>query len=110
MRIDLNLSAEPFRNRSLFWIGIVAALFVTLTAGALVLRRAGQVGADAETLSKESAELDRQIADLQSRIEGIKREKGNAVLSADDRIAYRDAETLITQKSLLWTQLLTDLE
>jgi Tfp pilus assembly protein PilN len=110
MRIDLNLAGSPFRNRSLFWLGMAAASLVAFTAFALVVVRAATVGADAQTLKAERAEQQRTIEELESRVHDIEDAEAHAIFSSGDRRALDDARILLNQRSFSWTRLFTDLE
>lgn len=110
MYTELNLAKAPFRNRSLFWLGTTAAFLVAFVALALVLARAGAVGADTQTLELEIQKEREAIAALEARIEEAKAEKSRAVFSPQDVEALDDARTLITMKSFSWTRLFNDIE
>ena len=110
MRINLNLAKAPFRNRSLFWLAVTAGYLVAFTALALVLARAGEVGASTEELRIKAGEQREEIAALESRIEEIRTERSAAVFTPADRQALDDARALINEKSFSWTKLFNDLQ
>lgn len=110
MRIELNLAKEPFRNRSMFWLGMTAALLVAFTALALVVARAAHVGADTETLRDERSKQEKTIADLDARLKEITDANEHAIFSDADRVALDDARELLNERSFSWSRLLSDLE
>lgn len=108
--MDLNLSSEPFRNRSLFWIGIGFAYVLAVTALLIVIGRAGAVDADSGLLAEEAEKQHKTIADLEKQLSDIKDEKSRAVMGDDDRLALDEARLLINQKSVSWSRLFDQLE
>src|SRR4051812_16034624 len=110
MRIDLNLAKDPFRNRSLFWLGMTAALLVALTAFLLATTRAATVGAETSRLQDEVRTQEETIKTLEGQIGEISDAKANAVFSDDDRRALDDARTLLNERSFSWSRLFADLE
>jgi Tfp pilus assembly protein PilN len=110
MRIDLNLARDPFRNRSLFWLGMAAAYLVAFTAFMIVVARAAHVGTDAEQLVEERATQQATIAELEARLAEIGEVEGHAIFSDADRAALDDARELLIARSFSWSRLLGDLE
>ena len=110
MRIDLNLSREPFRNRTAFWLVVSSAYALVLIALVVVLARAGAVGADAEALNDEVAQQTAVIADLEARIAEMKAAQSRALFTDADRRALDEARGLLERKSVGWSRLLGDLE
>lgn len=110
MRIDLNLANDPFRNRSMFWLGMAAAMLVAFTAFALVVVRAAHVGADTESLKSERTQQEKTIAELDSRVNEITDLRAHAIFSNADRQALDDARVLLNQRSFSWSRLFSDLE
>lgn len=110
MRIDVNLSSEPFRNRSLFWLSMALAYAVVLAAGLAVLARSGAVDADADRLKGDVAKQEKQIGELEAQIQQMRDVQSSAVVSPADRVALDEARALIDRKSVSWSQLLVELE
>lgn len=110
MRIDLNLSREPFRNRTAFWLVVSASYLLVLITLVIVLMRAGAVGADTAALSEEAMEQAATIAELEARIAEMKSAESSALFTDADRRALDDARRLLERKSVGWSRLLGDLE
>lgn len=110
MRIDLNLARDPFRNRSVFWLGLTAAYLVAFTAFMIVVARAAHVGTDAEQQREERTKQEATIKELESRLADITAVEGQAIFPETDRQALDDARELLTQRSFSWSRLLGDLE
>jgi hypothetical protein len=110
MRFDLNLSNEPFRNRSLFWLGVTVAYLIVAVLGVAVVARSGTGRAETERLSAEASEQQRRIAELGAQLEEMRRAQGQAVMTVEDHAALDDARALINRKSVSWSQLLGELE
>lgn len=110
MRLDINLSRDPFRNRSLLWLGIAIAYMVTLAAGIAVLARSGVVDADTDEIAKQVEKQNAEIASLEQQIAEARKRATTEVLTDGDLAELADAHDLVTRKSLSWTQLLAELE
>ena len=110
MYTELNLAKDPFRNRSLFWMGMAAGYLVALVALALVLAQAGAVGADTQTMQLETKQEKEAVAALEAAIAAAKAERSRAVFGEQDLTALADARSLITMKNFSWTKLFNDIE
>lgn len=110
MRIDLNLSREPFRNRTAFWLIVSSAYALVLITLVVVLARAGAVGADTAALNDEAAKQAAVITDLEARIAEMKAAQSRALFTDADRRALDEARRLLERKSVGWSRLLGDLE
>ncbi len=110
MRLDLNLAADPFRNRLGFWLGVAATGILLVVLGAVVLVRAGRTGAATDALAQQVADQEELIASLEAQLAAVKDEQSRAVFSDDDRRRLDDAHLLLERKGFSWTRLLSDLE
>ena len=110
MRIDLNLARNPFRNRSLFWLGMMAAFLVAVTALAVVMARAAHRSADKAGLRDDITKQEATLKSLESQMEAIQTVQGEAVFSNADRQALDDARELLNQRAFSWSRLLGELE
>jgi hypothetical protein len=110
MQLSINLASEPFRNRTPFWIGIVAAFVVTMFAGVAVMARSGAIDAEAERLADDVNKQEQEIADLEARLAEIRAAEEAAVFRDTDLVALEEARELITRKSFSWSWLLVELE
>ncbi len=104
MRLLVNLSSRPFRNRRLFWLVILLLFAVPAYFGL------GAVG----DLARRQAELDALDADIQGLQRGIrtsdKPASANLTISADRNRQLLAASELIARRSFSWSQLLDDIE
>lgn len=104
MRPLVNLAGEPFRNRRLFWLSILAILAISAYWGWESLRALSQL--DAQLASREPAiralELKAKEAESAAPL--------SQVLTVDQARAYWAANGLITRKVFSWTLLLNDIE
>ncbi|MCC6742243.1 MAG: hypothetical protein IT175_00130 [Acidobacteria bacterium] len=110
MRIDLNLSSDPFRNRTVFWLVVSGGYLLVLVTLVIALARAGAVGADTVAFSDEAAKQAESIAGLELRIAEMKAAEGSSQFTDADRRALDEARTLLERKSVSWSRLLGDLE
>ena len=104
MRLLVNLSSRPFRNRRLFWL-VILLLFVIPAYFGL-----GAVG----DLARRQAELDALDAEIQALQGGIKTidkpAPTNVTISADRNLQLLAASGLIARRAFSWSQLLDDIE
>ena len=104
MRLLVNLSSRPFRNRRLFWL-VILLLFVIPSYFGL-----GAVG----DLARRQAELDALDAEIQGLQSGIrtpdKPASANVTISADRNLQLLAASELIARRAFSWSQLLDDIE
>jgi Tfp pilus assembly protein PilN len=104
MRLLVNLSNRPFRNRRLFWL-VILLLFVIPSYFGL-----GAVG----DLARRQAELDALDAEIQGLQGGIrtpdKPASTNVTISADRNLQLLVASELIARRAFSWSQLLDDIE
>ena len=104
MRLLVNLSRRPFRNRRLFWL-VILLLFVIPSYFGL-----GAVG----DLARRQAELDALDAEIQGLQGGIrtpdKPASANVTISADRNLQLLAASVLIARRAFSWSQLLDDIE
>ena len=104
MRLLVNLSNRPFRNRRLFWL-VILLLFVIPSYFGL-----GAVG----DLARRQAELDALDAEIQGLQGGIKTPdkpaSANVTISAEKNLQLLTASELIARRAFSWSQLLDDIE
>jgi Tfp pilus assembly protein PilN len=104
MRLLVNLSNRPFRNRRLFWL-VILLLFVIPSYFGL-----GAVG----DLARRQAELDALDAEIQGLQGGIrtpdKPAPANVTISAERNLHLLAASELIARRAFSWSQLLDDIE
>jgi Tfp pilus assembly protein PilN len=104
MRLLVNLSNRPFRNRRLFWL-VILLLFVIPSYFGL-----GAVG----DLAQRQTELDALDAEIQGLQGGIKTPdkpaSTNVTISTDRNLQLLAASELIARRAFSWSQLLDDIE
>src|SRR5262245_24904983 len=100
MRLLVNLSNRPFRNRRLFWL-VILLLFVVPAYFGL-----GAVG----DLAQRQGELDALDAEIQRLQGGIripdKPASANVTISADRNLQLVAASELVARRAFSWSQLL----
>jgi Tfp pilus assembly protein PilN len=104
MRLLVNLSSRPFRNRRLFWLVILLLFIVPAYFGL------GAVG----DLARRQGEIDALDAEIQGLQGGIKPTGKSApasvTISADRNLQLLAASELIARRAFSWSQLLDDIE
>ncbi|OYT69835.1 MAG: hypothetical protein CFK52_12815 [Chloracidobacterium sp. CP2_5A] len=108
----LNLSATPFRNRRLFWLGLTAAFGLLLAAVTLTSRHYAQLAGDEqryiELRDASRAALEREQAQL-AKSRARSAETGLQPAPEQAR-AMREALYLLERKELSWSRLLLQME
>ncbi len=108
----LNLSATPFRNRRLFWLGLALAFGALLTVVALTSQRYAQLASDEqryiELRNASRAMLERE----QDQLAKARAQSAAAGLqpSPEQARAMREALYLLERRKLSWSRLLLQLE
>jgi len=106
----INLSSRPFRNRRLFWLGIVTVVGLCVVSTLWISR------ARASALTRIGI-LEAQMASRRAEVDRVKREeeerqKQEAKIFLTDQDSYQlaAARQLITRKSFAWDRMVGDLE
>ena len=104
MKPLVNLASEPFRNRRLFWLAILAVVGLSAFWGLRSIRALSQI--DAQLAMREPAI--RQVEAAAKEAES--KAPLSQVLTVDQSRAYWAANGLISRKIFSWTLLLNDIE
>ncbi len=108
----LNLSATPFYNRRLFWMGLSAAFGLLLLATVFLTRHYTQLLAD-EQRYVELQKASQATHDLeQSRLAKVREQTAGAGLqpTPEQARAMREALYLLERRQLSWSRLLLQME
>lgn len=100
----VNLASEPFRNRRLFWLSIIAVTALSAFWGQRSIRALSQI--DAQLALREPAirQLEASAKEIDAKV------PKDQVLTVDQSRAYWAANGLIGRKLFSWTLLLNDIE
>lgn len=101
----LNLSSQPFRNRTLPWAVAVLVSVVSLLALVLTFAEYSRVRADADAAERQVQTLRTERADLERQAAEIRR-----TIPPEQRQTLEAAHALVERKSFSWSQLFADLE
>jgi Tfp pilus assembly protein PilN len=101
----LNLSSDPFRNRTLPWTIAVAVSAVSLLALVATLAYYQRARAEADASEREVQVLRSQSADLEHQAVEIKQ-----TIPPEQRKTLEAAHALVSRKGFSWSQLFSDLE
>jgi len=101
----LNLSSDPFRNRTLPWTVAVAVSAVSLVALVLTLAQYREVRAQADLSEQQVAAMRAERRELDRQAEEIRQ-----TIPEDQRKALEAAHALVSRKGFSWSQLFSDLE
>ncbi len=109
MRLDINLATQPYEDVREFYLrwGALLGAALALTVLLLVVLYLNWKG---------SQDVARRIADVQSRIDAVDKEKAynQAILNRPENRSTRERSAflnaLIAEKAFSWTQALSDLE
>jgi len=101
----LNLSSNPFRNRALPWTVTTIITVFSLIALVLIAKSTFQTNAQAQTTSRDVAELRKQTDELNKQAEEIRK-----ALTPEQQRDLKSAHTLVNRKQFSWSRLFADLE
>jgi hypothetical protein len=104
MRPLVNLASEPFRNRRLFWLAIIAVFALSAFWGHRSIRTLSQI--DAQLALREPAIRQLEATAKETEAKAPK----DQVLSVEQSRAYWAANSLISRKLFSWTLLVNDIE
>ncbi len=104
MRPLVNLAGEPFRNRRLFWLSLLAIAAFSAFWGLRSMRSLSQLDAQLAARAPEIVALEAKAKEIEAAA------PLNQVLSSEQTRAYWAANGLITRKVFSWTLLLNDIE
>jgi len=106
----INLSSRPFRNRRLFWLGIVTVVGLCVVSILWISRaRAGaltRIGILEAQMASRRAEVDRVKREEEER----QKQEAKIFLTDQDSYQLAAARQLITRKSFAWDRMVGDLE
>ena len=101
----LNLSSDPFRNRTLPWTVAALVSAVSLVALVLTLAQYREVRAQADLSEQQVAVMRNDRKELDRQAEEIRQ-----TIPEDQRKALEAAHALVSRKGFSWSQLFSDLE
>lgn len=101
----LNLSSDPFRNRTLPWTVAAFVSALSLVALVLILVSYREARAEADAAEREAVVMRAQSAGLESQALEIKQ-----TIPPEQRKTLEAAHALVSRKDFSWTQLFSDLE
>ena len=104
MKPLVNLAGEPFRNRRLFWLAIIAVFAISAYWGLRSIRTLSQIDAQLALRSPSIRALEAKAKEADAKA------PTGQVLTIDQMRAYWAANGLITRKVFSWTLLLNDIE
>jgi hypothetical protein len=106
----LNLSRQPFSNRRLFWICLLAVFCASLILAFWTATQKAQAESEINLLH-------RQVDDVQARIKILKEKSvettkvvPQTVLTDEQKYQLASARQLINRKNFSWNNLLSDIE
>ncbi|MBX3280118.1 MAG: hypothetical protein KF868_19115 [Acidobacteria bacterium] len=104
MKPLVNLAGEPFRNRRLFWLGLLLVVVVSSMAGIRMLRTVTDLDSRIAERAPSIRALELQAREMEKNVAGIQ------ALTLDQTRTYWAANDLIARKAFSWTHLLNDIE
>lgn len=110
MRVNLNLSSQPFTNRRLFWIGVAAVFFISLWFGLWITAEKTEVSAKADQIKLRIEAQEQSVAQLQQELDNRKLAEQKTVLSEQDMMQLAAARQLIATRTFSWNRLVSDFE
>jgi Tfp pilus assembly protein PilN len=104
MRPLVNLASEPFRNRRLFWLVIVAVFASSSAVGFYTIRAISGLDHQVKSLEPIVKEQEERVKAMAEAGRGV------SALTPEQNYALQAANVLIARKGFSWSQLLNDLE
>jgi hypothetical protein len=108
--MNLNLSRQPYTNRRLFWVCLLAILFAGLSFAFWTATGQARVASDINDLKSQVSLKQASITMLKEKAEKSKVVVAQTVLTEEQKFQLASARQLIAQKSFSWNGLLSDIE
>jgi hypothetical protein len=110
MRTNLNLSRQPYTNRRLFWICLLAVLFAGLSFTFWTATGQARVASEINELKSQITTKQASLKILKEKAEKNKVVVVQTTLTEEQKYQLASARQLIAQKSFSWNTLLSDIE
>ncbi|MGE0100747.1 MAG: hypothetical protein AB7H86_12380 [Blastocatellales bacterium] len=104
MKSITNLSGNPFRNRRLFWLAMLAIFVVATYAGLSAIESRTSAEREITGYTSEIRMLETQLKKLEKPV------RTTQAISLDENRELVAASDLIARRAFSWTQLLNDIE
>mgnify|MGYP001246854015 CR=1 FL=1 len=104
MKSITNLSGNPFRNRRLFWLAMLAIFVVATYAGLSAIESRTSAEREMTGYTSEIRMLETQLKKLEKPV------RTTQAISLDENRELVAASDLIARRAFSWTQLLNDIE
>jgi hypothetical protein len=108
--MNLNLSRQPYTNRRLFWICLLAVLFAGIGIAFWTATGQARVASEINELKSQISAKQEILKHLKEKSEKNKVVVVQTVLSEEQKYQLASARQLIAQKSFSWNLLLSDIE
>jgi hypothetical protein len=110
MRINLNLSRQPFTNRRIFWTGIAILFLASLWLWLSIVADKSFVSARADELDRRIKEQEAQVATLRAEQESKQKVVAPVILTEQDQIQLVSARQIVSRKAFSWNRLISNIE
>jgi hypothetical protein len=110
MRTNLNLSRQPYTNRRLFWICLLALLFAGISVAFWTANGQARVASEINELKSQISAKQESLKQLKDKAEKNQVVVTQTVLTEEQKYQLASARQLIAQKSFSWNNLLSDIE
>lgn len=104
MKPLVNLSSNPFQNRRLFWLVILALFLVPAYFGMQIIETASRLDAEITAQSMKVRSLETQYKKIEKPV------VSNVNISPDENKQLVAANELIARRAFSWSQLLSEIE
>lgn len=105
MRPLVNLASDPFRNRRLFWLLILALFLIPAYLGIEAIQQKTLAEAEIDAHKAEVRNLETRLAKIEKPASG-----SNAVINIEKNRQLVAASDLIARRAFSWSSLLNDIE
>ena len=110
MRTTLNLSSQPFTNRRLFWLSLMAIFALSFGFALWIASQQAQVAVQIDELNRQKTQIEKNVKDLQEKANATTQEVPQTVLTEQQIYELASARMLLSKKGFSWNRLLSDIE
>jgi hypothetical protein len=108
--MNLNLSRQPYTNRRLFWICLLAVLFAGASIAFWTATGQARVASEINELKSQISAKQENLKHLKEKAEKNKVVVVQTLLTEEQKYQLASARQLIAQKGFSWNLLLSDIE
>lgn len=110
MRIELNLSKQPFTNHRLLWIAVVAVIFACLWSGIWIKAETADAQRTADDFEQRIRARQSEFDRLKAEEENRRHEEEKIVLTREEATQLAAARRILPYKAFSMARMISDIE